>query len=1025
MSKKKQSDFEFLKHIHLLARAAVPFVDERHLYQKQRDAARRIIGGVKAIAMESYAARFPSQGELTDDPWDGEALFGQRKTPETYRRNRQGAAEEEESQARWRSISARHSRPHNCYVVNGGRGSGKTTLLNNLVLRLTNLTFPRKGTSLRHDVTANRSLKVSAKEQYAALVLRIPMPNDLDVHEAPMEAVFAAVHDRMLWEQKEAREDTEFSRNLKTALDELRKQVLVGWTFSHGDGVQSLVNDALDFHDFAKNRAECSLHAHMRIEAWLGFIDTLLNTLGHELLVLVFDDMDLHPNAGQRIVEDIRQYMVHPRIVTIVATDLERMVDGMIRHSLTDNPNLTRVLEAIDNDQQRREKAQRTVYLPSFVHDCSHIALAKMDKVFPPSMRYNLELSDRVQLDALLDCSFTEICVTHFFAHYDLYKQLESPQAPKNVGSTVNMGEIAQAPLVATAKPGESPGEMPDSATKVQKEALAWWFLNAPHSALVTDTVRSYVQFLHGLFHDVLIEEGSEVSLPCTAHKPVQEVLLSYHKARDIRRLHSNSSSLFEVALRQGGGRWNWDQSYQRNAPIDSFIEHLTDFWLDIKIASSKLDCQKLPSLRRWLPLELMIPLEKTGKDLLPTPRIGINGYFPDRVLPRSCLYVYQLRYLDMLVPFMRNDLVAVEGRSLFNHKSEPSDNVRLDLRAVDHFLNRLAEIRDRVIKGVLTKPITEVASDERYSETKVLYDEEESLAHHIILFSLLRPTEGGRLLSGLRAFLAEYQDIDDIELADIQYCPPAEKDDLALFNVYRSAWAMIEPIDQGRDFFRTVWILAVHLGRLGNDYGTIRVPDITPDLGISFRTDEPGRLLRLAQETKAIIDTRSPRTAILLAWSLRPVVEPMLSMGCDQDGDPDADKAWGLVRSALMLALDMLDGLLSSGAGTGATATPASGTDPENAPEQFVPAARSRDWHFVDFTDFQLQVVRSDIQKSIEAIDKGTKQIKTPTDLNVPAEGQNFIHALEHLAGISLQSAIDIHMRLNVGMTNAQRHPV
>lgn len=1016
MSEKRQGDFEFLKHIHLLARAAVPLVDEKHLYQKQRDASRRIIGGVKSIAMESNAARFLSKDETADDPWNAQAQFGQRNTQETYRRNRHGKLEDMETQARWRSIGARHSRPHNCFVINGGRGSGKTTLLNNLVMRLTNLTFPGTDISSRQNGVPSRSIKASANEQYAALVLRIPMPNDLNEHEAPMEAVFAAVHDRILWEQKEAREETEYSRNLKTALDELRKQVLVGWTFSHGDGVQSLVNDALDFNDFVKNRAGCSLHAHLRIESWLGFVDTLLDTLGYELLVLVFDDMDLHPNAGQRIVEDIRQYMVHPRIVTIVATDLERMVDGMIRHALTDNPNLTKVLEAIDNDQQRREKAQRTVFLPSFVHDCSHIALAKMDKVFPPGMRYNLELSDRIQLNALLDRSFTEICVTHFFAHYDLFKSLEnaaSARLPgKNAQSTADMG----------GESAELSGELPDTAAKAQKEALAWWFLDAPHSALVTDTVRSYVQFLHGLFHDVFIEKDTKVLLPCTDHKPVQEVLLSYHKAWDIRRLHSNSSSLFEVALRQGGGRWNWDESHQRNVPMDPFIEHLTDFWLDIKIASSKLDCHKLPSLRRWLPLELTIPLEKTGKDLLPTPRIGINGYFPDRVLPRSCLYVYQLRYLDMLVPYIRNDLVAVEARSLFDQKSAPSADFSLDTRAINHFLTPLMQQRSRIINGGSLKPITEHYDNGLYADERNMYVTEKNLAHHFFLFSLFRPEIGGNLLKKLVNLLNEEHDFDAIEIRFIRERLKSQEDDFALFERYRSAWATIEPIDQGRDFFRTVWILAVHLGRLGNDYGTIRVPDIPPDLGINFRADEPGRLFRLAQETYTIISKRSPRTAILLAWSLRPVVEPMLSLGCDQDGDPESDKAWRLVHDALTLSLKIFDEILSKDV---STIKPSSEKNRENAPEQFVPADRRRDWHFVDFTDAQLQTVQSDIQKTIKVIENHIESIKAPEKQDVPPDGRNFIHALKQLSGISLQSAIHIYTQLNAIITNAQRNPI
>ncbi|PGH58579.1 hypothetical protein CRT60_05380 [Azospirillum palustre] len=864
-----------------------------------------------------------------------------------------------------------HSRPHNCFLINGGRGSGKTTVLNYLVGCIERQIFTLEESDRRGGAQPPRT----------ALLLRVALPNNLEAHESPMEAVFAAVQDRLIKEITRIPGESDDRKNLEATQQEFRDEVLVGWTFSRREGMKALAQDALDFDDYAKNRAKFNLHAHMRIDAWLGFVDRFLDTLGYEILVLVFDDMDLQPEAGQRVVEDIRQYMVHPRTVTIVAADLDRLVEGMVQEALVANPRLTKALGWLDNDWQYGS-GRRSTNVQSFYNDCRQMVLAKIDKVFPPGLRSHLDLRDRVQLDRLLGLSFTQLCVMHFFAH---------------------------------RRKERDPREVTKSAWD---EGIAWWLLNAPHSALVTDTVRGYVQFLNGLFHDQFTRLGAKVALPCTEHNPILDVLLTYHKAWSIHQLRANSHDLFEVA-RQSETQWEWDNSRQPGTRMDAFTEHLIDFWLDVKIAMTQLDCRKVPALQRWLPLEIDIPLEKTGKNLLPTPELGINGHFRDGLLPRSCLYIYQFRHLDMLAAKIRRDLAEATPRIQISKVPNDRSGYSIELSTLNQAMDFLASSST----GVSHRLRSDLDEDEvNFSKS------ENFIPLHLALFALIRPKEGQTLLESLKSMFPEGW--GTLEWSKIERI--YQGTEFTRFNEYLDTWTALDAEEQERNFFRTVWILAVHLGLLGTDYKSIKVQEFIPDLGFSFREEESRRLARLAQHTDTIIRKRSRRTAILLAWSLTPVVEPMWRLGCDRGGDHNREASWTTIRGALEHALALLTEILneadSGDSADGRVGKPSAtrpdshhsaktepeNTEPENAPERYLEKADLRQWHFPDFAEDRLNDIKADIEKTIEMIPSNPESKSEIPVQTVYADGQRFIDTLSKLTRMSRESAEAIYARLN-----------
>jgi hypothetical protein len=312
--------------------------------------------------------------------------------------------------------------PNNVHVITGDRGSGKTTLLLTLHYFAHFLggghyvpIFSKPGTQgegfSRPDVAKlsngahgdeldtafnveieQKSVKKSTSNKeyktinrFTSLVLPIIYPNDFFDNEDAMEHVFAAIELRLARQidQKPLKDvnanvDINDFKKLRT---ELRSDIGAGWTFSHDIGLETLSRDSLDYKDFVNRRSE-QMYLRLRaIGKWRIFINKLLDTFGAQVLLVSIDDSDLSARTGSDILDAIRLYLSHPRIITILCTNYSSLKEHLTLHRLSKISTTLRDLSAIEksktyaDDHCKREKKETLEYL---------------NKVLPPQRRYRL-----------------------------------------------------------------------------------------------------------------------------------------------------------------------------------------------------------------------------------------------------------------------------------------------------------------------------------------------------------------------------------------------------------------------------------------------------------------------------------------------------------------------------------------------------------------------------------------------------------------------------------------------------------
>ncbi|MDU0458422.1 MAG: hypothetical protein RW306_06765 [Geobacteraceae bacterium] len=309
-------------------------------------------------------------------------------------------------------------RPHQVFVIDGKRGSGKTTTLITAYRHLELLgkadgiidghKDPRVVTLKRLGVEAEITGRV---RRNGALVIPIIMPNELADNESVMENLFAQIEAKLLCiAEKEATvADSRKGRALwendepvphetitaKILIQELLNEIAVGWTYSQRIGLNALVHDSLNYRDYVERRAEQARISYTRVDAWRIFVNKLLDYLNYEVMVISIDDSDLSPHIGEDILHALRMYLCHPRIVTLLAINMEALVEGLERVEFARLYELSRVLTKADK-QQELKKIQRDTRRS--IHDYVH-------KILPVERRSRLSAGkvafDRLFIDKL------------------------------------------------------------------------------------------------------------------------------------------------------------------------------------------------------------------------------------------------------------------------------------------------------------------------------------------------------------------------------------------------------------------------------------------------------------------------------------------------------------------------------------------------------------------------------------------------------------------------------------------------
>nr|WP_129545758.1 hypothetical protein [Methylorubrum zatmanii] len=731
-------------------------------------------------------------------------------------------------------------RPHHAYVIDGERGSGKTTVLLTLygyikAMRLDNARAPapeNESDTIRSDLAKMQLPPVPGADgnERTALLLPIVFPETMEPHESAMEAVFAHMDQILVRAIADTKIDADRRRRLDELQSWLRRRIGSAWMYSRNIGEQALTNDALTYDEFVLRRAEHNRRSYTRIDTWRYFVDRYLDELGYEVLVLSFDDSDLVPEAADDIMRTIRVYLSHARIVSLLAVEFRTLQETLSLFKLTQrSPGL------LASDSTRLNGLMEL--------ESSNVA-AQLDKILPTGLRYRLETAAD-QLDNIFDGDFANFCQTRFYR------------------------------------------DLPTSDGR--RKALSWWLLSGPYSGLVSDTVRRIVS----------VRAGAQRS----AHD-IDAVLLEYSKFTDINtivggRLSGIRDAILGGKVRRGGlivGQPNINSIYfeVQRRPLTPIESSLIEFVLDRELANRNLNTAAVPEIGRWLALGQE---DEAGEDDVNSafePRafdssrsVGVAALFPNLLLPRNCLYLADLRFLDEVDWKLPSPQVAWVAR-LVSRSRIGNEEVRRDIGRAIRELSTLDD--EGALRWLLFQFDALRRGANRYQRSATLRQilQDPSALPETLLI-LLEIVASGGARSRLDLIMA-LEDASEHGQIKIPIDRPFSR-------------VLAEFLDVREDMRRSaiqVWVNALKIARQTRALGALLNETVLDD----GTTLVNGTTL-FEQTIEALSDGSDPRAAALLAWSLDACITPIFDTGFALRSMSPSRSHWERLVQALRVAAE------------------------------------------------------------------------------------------------------------------------
>lgn len=111
-------------------------------------------------------------------------------------------------------------------------------------------------------------------------------------------------------------------RDAKRLLDELARDIDPAWTFARNIGRDVVSRDAVNFREFVQEKGRYSSLSTERHLLWQGFLEKYLDFKRAELLLVTLDDCDLSAKIAEQLLNELRLYLNHPRVVVVMAMDM-------------------------------------------------------------------------------------------------------------------------------------------------------------------------------------------------------------------------------------------------------------------------------------------------------------------------------------------------------------------------------------------------------------------------------------------------------------------------------------------------------------------------------------------------------------------------------------------------------------------------------------------------------------------------------------------------------------------------------
>lgn len=834
--------------------------------------------GYGAIKFSSFGDFYEAQREAAEAIIRG--LHGIACASWTERQRRGDT--QDAPRGRFGSLARDHDRPHQTFTIDGPRGSGKTTLLQTLsgfvsLMRLDGdrITAGHADEEATRDELRALALPAppGAGNRRTALVLPIVFTEDMDPLETTMEAVFAQLEQRL---DEEADSRVGEKGGLLALRDDLRREVGVAWTFSQRIGAEALSQDALDYADFVERRADHNRRAYTRIGTWRAFVERYLDALGYELLVPLFDDSDLNANAAGDILRAIRMYFSHPRIAPILVAEVDNLSWTIFARELTTEHKALLAMKAADANGT-------SDYLGNFLGQVDANSDALLDKVLPVNLRYDLRPTSLGHID-------------HFFSRHDC-----------------GLGTVA-ASLEDWCHRHHVAAEDP-------VDQFAWFFLSGPYRRLVGDNVRSVIAF-----RDATAERGS---------KPLR-ALLRAQPIRDLGQKVSRNLAELDWLIESGQLRAGWDDEAEEedgtvagNGNGTGFGEaeaQFADLYVDIKIAQASLEVQGSELVGRWLPKGLLAgPAPRALSD--PGKRLGVAGHLRSEPLPRSCLYVHQLRRLSgvafrALPPPSFWSLWLSEGELANDDERlqrvvDSAAEVASVSKGFDAGMLQWLSLRSLVLRVVDKTPSSQFERDAPGFVAALYAATRPSVRSRTEMTAVLTDLAKNRTSEDLRPFLAR--------LAEAVTSSERRRQE-ALFT----------------------WVAALELARSGDDDRRVERPQPRGSLAVSLAaTAARPRFHQLVEQTSRAFQ-RGDRQAVLLAWSISPLLRDIHGYGIDYDDRSETVATWELLAEAFETL-----------ASTSAESSPPRVGDP---------------WTYADIPSDSLAMIRGAVAETAKELREGLK---------------------------------------------------
>ncbi|WP_107759734.1 P-loop NTPase fold protein [Dickeya sp. Secpp 1600] len=234
-------------------------------------------------------------------------------------------------------------RSNNTIFINGQRGTGKTTFLRAML-----------------DYYSNNDEGICP--------LAFIDPTLIETHQNIL--VDIVVKFKQLYDERlKYCADEEINRHLNTCLEEMAEGLRIA---SH----HKTNHDKHDDSWFLSQALKSAKSGQYLEERFHHFINAVAKALNKELFIIAIDDVDTHTQKAYDVLETIRRYLNHPRLVVLISGDL-RLYNHIVKNKKQNE---------LQSGGKKGNDDKEAVSL------VSHLTQQYMTKVFPAYQRIDLRL---------------------------------------------------------------------------------------------------------------------------------------------------------------------------------------------------------------------------------------------------------------------------------------------------------------------------------------------------------------------------------------------------------------------------------------------------------------------------------------------------------------------------------------------------------------------------------------------------------------------------------------------------------